>query len=113
MAIERNVVSFEEFEASVNRECLEPDKIRAIYDRVVSLLEAYTPQRCPPEQKISVTLTAFYDGGGRQLIANGAVSDLSRPVRNEYNWHLQNTSQWLFACGVVWDKAYNDFSIHT
>jgi len=111
--IERNIVSFEDFQESVKFYCQDTEKIRAIYDRVVDLLEFYVPQRCPPEQNIRVTLTAFYDGGGRQLIADGAVSDLSRPKRNEYNWHLQNTSQWLFACGVVYDREYKDFSIHT
>jgi len=34
---------------------------------------------------------------GSQFIAEFEVNDRSKPVKNEYNWYLQNTSQWLYA----------------
>ena len=45
--------------------------------------------------------------------AEGGVSDLRRPERDEYNFYFQNTSQWLFAFGLVFDTERRDFSIHT
>ena len=41
---------------------------------------------------------------GDQFIADFWVNDLSLPVKNRYNWHVQNTSQWLYAgCILVED----------
>jgi len=34
---------------------------------------------------------------GSQFISEFWVNDLSKPKKQEYNWHLQNTSQWLYA----------------
>jgi hypothetical protein len=48
---------------------------------------------------------------GSQYIAEWAVSDMSKPVENSYNWHGQNTSRWLYAgCLLVQDGRV---SIHT
>ncbi len=34
---------------------------------------------------------------GEQYIWEFFVNDLAKPKREEYNWHLQNTSQWRYA----------------
>ncbi|HUV51622.1 MAG TPA: hypothetical protein VMW64_00930 [Dehalococcoidia bacterium] len=39
--------------------------------------------------------------GGEQYLWEFWVNDLSSPVQNQYNFHGQNTSQWLYAGGIV------------
>jgi len=46
------------------------------------------------------------------MMANFWVKDLGKPVTNSYNFHGQNTSQWLFA-GCILSSADGSFSIHT
>lgn len=42
---------------------------------------------------------------GEQYICEFAVSDTVRPSKNEFNWHGQNTSQWLYAgCVLIHNK---------
>ena len=38
---------------------------------------------------------------GDQYIWEFYVNDLAMPVKREYNWHGQNTSQWLYAGAIV------------
>ena len=40
----------------------------------------------------------------RQMIAEFYVNDLEKPKGDKYNWHLQNTSQWIYAGAIVVDK---------
>ena len=48
---------------------------------------------------------------GSQWIADFEVRDPSKPALNQYNFHLQNTSQWVWAgCILVQD---GQVSIHT
>ena len=122
MTITRNVISFENFQLSLREAFTKSqdtilfkedwEKAKQIYDRIIQMLERYIPEDSP-SANISVYFGGFRDTGSYQLIAEGSVSDLNRPVRNEYNWHLQETSQWLFAFGLVFDKDNREFSIHT
>ena len=42
---------------------------------------------------------------GSQMIAHFSVKDLSKQDDpQQVNWHLQNTSQWVYAGGLVVDK---------
>ena len=41
--------------------------------------------------------------GGSQLIWEFGVNDLVKPRTDQINWHGQNTSQWLYAGGIVLD----------
>lgn len=50
---------------------------------------------------------------GDQIICEGEVRDKNLPFSNTYNWHLQNTSQWVFAFGLLFDTRDKTFSIHT
>ena len=90
----------------------ELDKLKEVYDRVIQMVNRYVPQDSP-DINVDVSIGTFRDTGGYQIIFEGAVSDMSRPVKDEYNWHLQNTSRWLFAFGCVFDTERRDFSIHT
>ena len=38
---------------------------------------------------------------GSQYIFEFAVKDLKKPVKNEHNWHGQNTSQWKYAGAIM------------
>ena len=112
--LKRVIPTFEDIQTSLWKYINDvgEEVVRQAYNRVVSILDDFTPQDSP-EKDVDVYLGVFQDTGGRQLIAEGSVSDRKRPVLNQYNWHLQNTSQWLFACGLVYDKERKDFSLHT
>jgi len=58
-------------------------------------------------------MSLFQDMGGYQLICDWACSDLNKPRGNAYNFHLQNTSQWVYAGAIIFDKVRKEFSIHT
>ena len=47
-----------------------------------------------------IVLTDFRKAG-HQYIWEFWVNDLSIPRRSAYNWHGQNTSQWMYAGGIV------------
>ena len=89
--------------------------LKEVYDRSIESLGWYTKpdQESDEAQNLSVYFGVFCEGGGYQLIANGSVSDLNRPVENSYNFHFQNTSQWLYAFGLVFDTERREFSRHT
>lgn len=45
----------------------------------------------------------LFSGGNRQKLAEFWVKDLSKPVENRVNWHLQNISQWDYAGCICFD----------
>ena len=87
---------------SLPNEVKTPDIIEQItffYRKETKLLFDYASEAKEPD----VFLLPFKEAG-RQFIADFWVNDLSLPVKNQYNWHLQNTSQWLYAgCILVED----------
>jgi hypothetical protein len=113
--IREMIVTADEWIESLAAVELSPEEARyarIIHSGTVEMLRRYLPVETAGRE-IDIRLTVFQDSGGRQLIANGEVLDMDKPVKNEYNWHGQNTSQWLFACGIVFDKETRDFSTHT
>jgi len=75
------------------------ERLKFFYEDEVKRLNDYAKNTKEP----SIGLLPFSKSGS-QFIAEFWVNDLSRPVRREYNWHLQNTSQWLYAgCILVQD----------
>jgi len=44
---------------------------------------------------------------GKQIIAEFEVRDLAKPRNDSYNWHGQNTSQWIYA-GAIVCHCYDD-----
>jgi hypothetical protein len=38
--------------------------------------------------------------GRAQYIFEFWVNDMAKPLKNQYNWHLQNTSRWLYAGAI-------------
>lgn len=89
-------------------------KLKEKYDYIINRLDTeaiYCFERGGNPQK---DLGLFHDTGGHQLIAEGAVSDMNKPYDpNSWNFHLQNTSRWTWAFGLVYDKDNGEFSIHT
>jgi hypothetical protein len=50
---------------------------------------------------------------GHQMIAHCEVIDTQAEVKiNQINWHGQNTSQWIYACGLVFDIETRQYSRH-
>jgi hypothetical protein len=54
-------------------------------------------------KKPSIGMTLFHKQGS-QYIADFSVNDLEIEIKSSHNFHLQNTSQWLYAgCILVQD----------
>lgn len=124
--IDRNITPKEQMIATLNAALqnreqppLTAQEIEAFsdrYDRIVHLLDMYIPKGAAddPDQKVSVSLYDFRDHGGYQIISDpNNVSNTNIKPSGQYNWHLQDTTQWLFACGFVFDTERREFSIHT
>lgn len=60
-------------------------------------------------EKPQAGLQAFRKAGS-QLIAELWVNDLGKEKKDEVNWHMQNTSQWLYAGCILIDN--NQVSTH-
>jgi len=59
----------------------------------------------------SISFSEIREAGG-QLILEFTVTDLGKKKKNEYNWHGQNTSRWVYAGCVLYDKATDSISRH-
>jgi len=73
-------------------------RLKDVYQQEVSLLLAYalSPQCQDPE----IVMYSWRQAGS-QWIAEFFVADRSRTWKGEYNFHGQNTSQWLYAGAIV------------
>ena len=78
------------------------------YNKIVALMI----NECGRADKPSVSMGLF-DRADTQAICHWAASDKSKESANSYNFHGQNTSQWLYAGGLLFDSRDNRFSIHT
>ena len=47
-----------------------------------------------------------------QLTLEFEVFDLEKPRKNEFNWHGQNTSQWVYAGAIVCNRETGRISRH-
>lgn len=84
------------------------NKLLPIYNREVENIQQAMERATTP----NVNFSLFYDTGSYQIIADCYVNDLSAPRGNSYNWHLVNTSQCVYAFGIVFDKQRLEFSAH-
>lgn len=78
------------------------------YNKIVALML----NECGRADKPTISMGLF-DRGSSQVICHWAASDKSKQESNSYNFHGQNTSQWLYAGGLLFDTRDNRFSIHT
>ena len=92
----------------------EKNKFEKMYDDYIRRIMMY----CPEDGKnvnVTVYMGEFYDNGKRsyQMISEGNITDNNSNSRPQYNWHLQDTSRWVFGWGIVFDKVRRDLSMHT
>jgi hypothetical protein len=112
--IERRIVEFDMWKKSLEDivgtlSFTEIEEIGRIRARVINFLEP-TPE---PDHRVLMELGLFFDCG-TQVKSEGFTTDLDRIVEKPaYNFFLQDTSRWLAACGIVFDKKTRTFSIHT
>lgn len=83
------------------------DEIVKYYGYEMSSLFRYTKNA----EKPSVYLGLFIKQGS-QWIADFSVNDLGKEVKNEFNWHGQNTSRWKYAGAMVFDERSKLVSTH-
>ena len=78
-------------------------------DLISEIKSAYAIELCrlieyaKQAEKPMISLQPFRKQGA-QFISEFWVNDLAKPKQEKYNWHGQNTSQWLYAgCILVQD----------
>jgi hypothetical protein len=81
----------------------ETDREFAIWNSDMNGEPAYRP-------KLKYELLQFRQAGS-QYIAEWAINDLRKEYKERYNWHMQNTSRWLYAGGLLVQDGR--VSIHT
>lgn len=74
----------------------ERERLRHTYERELALLLQFASRAAQPQ----VVLTTFRQSG-RQSIAEFWANDLGLPRTDRCNWHLQNTSQWVYAGAIL------------
>jgi hypothetical protein len=89
-----------------------PDKkvihLREAYDTEVTMMAKYALKARLPEIILSPFRLA-----GTQHIAEFEVKDLAKESNpGEVNWHMQNTSQWVYAGCILYDERDNRVSRH-
>jgi len=61
--------------------------------------------------KPQITLQTFVKNGS-QWISDFSVKDLEKEVKDQFNFHSQNTSQWVYAGCILFDEKDNSISTH-
>ena len=115
MKVELNICTMQELMDSINQEIhLGLDQmyelttqVQAHFAREISQMIQHTQSAKEPE----LNFTSFRNTGS-QLVATFSVIDKNLPEQNSYNWHGQNTSQWLYAGALVYDVGTNRISSH-
>ena len=83
------------------------NEIRDYYARELSSMVHYAKVAVEPQ----LYMTTFRKQGS-QWIAEFSVSDLHKREGDTYNWHLQNTSRWVYAGAMVYDEKDGMVSTH-
>jgi len=61
--------------------------------------------------KPQITLQTFIKNGS-QWVSDFSVKDLEKEVKDQFNFHFQNTSQWVYAGCILFDEKDNSISTH-
>ena len=83
------------------------NEIRDYYARELSNMVAYAKDAVEPQ----LCMNTFRKQGS-QWIADFSVSDLKKKIKDEYNWHLQNTSQMLYNGCILYEERDGMVSTH-
>jgi len=107
-----NITTIQEILENMSKNGISPTdyiwkELHQMYGRELSNMFGYAQTAQQPLVYLGLGHTA-----GSQFIIDFAISDLALAARNAYNWHGQNTSQWLYAGAIVYDKEDKSFSAH-
>ena len=106
--MEKRITSLEDLIKGLpeeDREVVKKELTRK-YEWVLNAMERHAKDWVDP-----LLILSYWRKAGTQWLAGFEVKDRNQPVGNEYNWHGQNVSQWLFAgCICVQNGRVN---IHT
>ena len=76
------------------------DELLQAYIEEISTMYHYAARCAFPKIK----MTSF-KRAGKQWIADFSVSDMAKPEKEQYNFHLQNTSQWVYAVCILYSDG--------
>jgi len=102
------IITIEELLNSIPEDRKTPEVIQGVknmYTLEMERMQRYIEQAEQPQAGLQPFRSA-----GSQLIAELWVNDLGKPKKDQVNWHLQNTSQWLYAGCILIDN--NQVSTH-
>lgn len=86
------------------------EQLARAYDDEVKWINEYA-SRLIKQGKDCAAVMCKFDNRGSQWVANFSVKNLSIPESNQYNWHLQNVSQWVYAGCILFDeRSFKDGS---
>ena len=60
-------------------------------------------ERLRRDRKTGKAIMRTFSASGAQLLAEFEVNDTTQPQQNQYNWHGQNTSQWIYAGCILFN----------
>jgi len=83
------------------------EQLKRAWDAENEIIRGYVERL--RENRCSGTARMYvFNKSGCQWIADFSVNDLGKPVKDEYNWHGQNTSQWVYAGCILFDERSFD-----
>jgi len=80
------------------------DQLERSYGVESKRINEYVERLNEQGKQFSAALYLFRKGGRGQWVADFSVNNLSIPRSNSYNWHCQNTSQWVYAGCILFDE---------
>ena len=106
--LEELITGLEEFGVDLSDGDFPELDIRLAYDEEVKMITRYALQAKEPR----VILSPFRNAGS-QFISEFEVLDLFKENNpGQINWHGQNTSQWVYAGCILYDRVDNRVSRH-
>lgn len=87
-----------------NKKVLE--QVKSSFHREVETMMNFVTDLRKSGKSYHAYFGSFYERPeNAQIVAHFSVKDLTKPDNpNQVNWHLQNTSQWVYAGALVVDK---------
>ena len=102
------IPSLENLLLSLPDELLTEEIIKSVkdkYDQEIENMKYYIEKAKQPNFELSL-----FEKQGSQYISEFYVNDLKIQKQDTFNWHCQNTSQWLYAGCILIDN--NEVSTH-
>jgi len=105
-----NVISIPTYEEMLSSlpEKFRTDKVKEQLKNAYDIEKKFITEEAERLKKDGKSVTAImlkFSNCGSQWIADFEVRDKTREVKDQYNWHGQNTSQWTYAGCICFSET--------